>query len=161
MNEFPGRLLCIDHGLKFLGLATSDRIGMLATPFRVIKRKSRHEDFAKLQAIITEEAIAAIILGLPPRPHDFVGTSQSDLVRNWAKRLYHVVDVPIYFWDEGMSSADAEDELREMGKRIPDRIDNYAAAVILRQFLDAMRAGQSWPAPFTPNDNDSSHPEKP
>lgn len=149
MNSFPGRLLCIDHGIKYLGLATSDRIGLIATPFQVIKRKSRQEDFDKLQHIIATEDIAAIILGLPPRPPDFVGTSQSDIVRNWAQRLYKIVDIPIYFWDEGMSSADAEDELREMGKRIPERIDDYAAAVILRQFLEAMREGQPWPEPFT------------
>lgn len=154
MDSFPGRLLCIDHGIKYIGLATSDRIGMIATPFRVIKRKSRKEDFKTLQSIISQEDITAIILGLPPRPPDFEGTSQSDIVRKWATRLYHVIDLPIYFWDEGMSSEDAEEELREMGRRLPERIDDYAAAVILRQFLDAMRLGHPWPARFVP-------PEKP
>lgn len=150
MNDFPGRLLAIDHGTKYIGLAVCDRIGLLASPLRVFERKSRAEDFALIQQIIHDEDIVGIILGLPPRPPDFVGTSQSDIVRNWAKRFIKTIDIPLYFWDEGMSSEDAETELRDLGKHVPERIDAYAAAVILRAFLEAMREGQPWPEPFIP-----------
>lgn len=148
--DFPGRLLAIDHGTKFIGLATCDRIGLIASPLSVMKRKSRQEDFERLHTIIETEAVVAIVLGLPPRPPDFVGTSQSDIVRNWAKRFIKTIDIPLYFWDEGLSSADAEEQMRASGKRLPDRIDAHAAAVFLQSFLNAIREGQPWPEPFVP-----------
>ncbi|PJF43771.1 MAG: Holliday junction resolvase RuvX [Phototrophicales bacterium] len=151
LDNFPGRLLCIDHGTKFIGLATCDRIGLIATPYKVIKRKTRQVDFEQIKAIIQKEDIAAVIVGLPPRPHDFVGTSQSDIVRKWTKRLVKQLNVPVYHWDEGLSSYDAEVTMREtLGKSQPKRIDAHAAAVILQSFLDALREGQPWPKPIEP-----------
>lgn len=148
MNDFPGRLLGIDHGLKYIGLATCDRIGLIATPLRVIKRTSKKADFAILNQIIAEETIVGIVLGLPPRPPDFVGHSQSDTVRLWAQRLAAVVTLPVYLWDEGLSSVDAIEQLIETGKRLPDRVDAYAAATILQSFLDSIRSGTPWPQPL-------------
>lgn len=144
-SSFPGRLLCIDHGIKFIGLATCDSTGLIATPYQVLERKSRQQDFDALQAVIQRESVVGIVVGLPPRPDDFIGTSQSDIVRKWTQRLLRVVDLPIYFWDEGLSSEDAEEALRAQGKRIPERIDAHAAAVILQTMLDAMREGIPWP----------------
>lgn len=147
IENFPGRLLGIDHGTKVIGLATCDRIGLIATPYDIIQRASRREDFATINQIIEAEDIAAIILGLPPRPPDFEGTSQSDIVRRWGRRLAAAVDVPVYYWDEGLSTFDAEKILRDTGKDRPERVDAYAAAVILQSFLDALRTGKTWPSP--------------
>ncbi|NDJ84611.1 MAG: Holliday junction resolvase RuvX [Chloroflexi bacterium] len=149
MVEFPGRLLGIDHGLKYLGFATCDPTGLIATPLQVLERRSKREDFAIVNEIIAAQRSVAIVLGLPPRPPDFVGYSQADTVRNWAKHLWHAVHIPIYLWDEGFSSVDAEAALQSAGKRPPGRIDAHAAAVILQTFLDAIREGRPWPAPFS------------
>jgi hypothetical protein len=40
--------------------------------------------------------------------------------------------------------------LRETGKRIPERVDAHAAAVILQSCLDALREGQPLPDRFVP-----------
>ncbi len=149
MPEFPGRLLGIDHGLKYVGLATCDRIGLIASPLTVLKRKSKAEDFAFINELIAAEQTVGVVLGLPPRPPDFVGHSQSDTVRLWGRRLAEVITVPIYLWDEGMSSIDAVERLRDAGKRVPEREDAHAAAVILQSFLDALREGAAWPEPLT------------
>lgn len=142
---FPGRLLGIDHGLQVLGFATCDAIGLIAAPHSIRHRTSKQEDFAHINRLLEQERIAAIILGLPPRPPDFEGYSQSDTVRLWGQRLVASVQVPIYLWDEGLSSVDAEEYLHTIGKRTPERIDAYAAAVILQTFLDAIREGMPWP----------------
>lgn len=145
MSEFPGRLLGIDHGTQVIGLATCDRIGLIATPLRVWQRKSRREDFEFIQQVIHDENIVGVVIGLPPRPYDFVGTSQSDIVKRWARRLTRFIDVPTYFWDEGLSTMDAEDLLNKAGKSRPDRVDAQAAAVILQTMLDYLREGQPFP----------------
>lgn len=147
-KPFPGRLLGIDHGTQVIGLATCDRIGLIATPYSLIYRGTREEDFAIINEVIEEENIAGIVLGLPPRPPDFEGTSQSDIVRRWGRRLAAAVSIEVFFWDEGLSSFDAEQLMIDVGKRRPARIDAHAAAVILQSFLDAMREGHRWPRPI-------------
>lgn len=141
-------ILAIDHGIKFIGVALS-RSGQFASPLKVIKRKSKAEDFAQLKQIIQQEGIQSIVLGLPPIPPDFVGHSQADTVRTWAGHLAQAIPLPIYFWEEGLSSEDAASALREKGKPLPDRIDAHAATIILQACLDAMREQNANPEPFT------------
>lgn len=142
--SFGGAVLGIDHGTKYLGLALSLN-GEFARPLSVLKRKSKAEDFARLQQIIKEHDIAAILLGLPPVPPGFVGHSQADTVRLWAERLAEAIALPIYLWDEGLSSHDARHMLRETGERPPERIDAHAASLILQTCLDAIRERDTEP----------------
>lgn len=149
MPEFPGRLLGIDHGIKYLGFAICDRIGLIARPLMVWERKSKLEDFTFIQHLIHQEEAVAVVLGLPPRPPEFVGYSQQDTVKLWAQRLYAAIALPIYLWDEGFSSEDALERFAEIGQRAPERIDAHAAAVILQSFLEAIREGTPWPEPLS------------
>lgn len=55
-----GRLLGIDHGLARIGLAVSDTLGITATELRVIKRKSKAEDFALLNRIAKDEGKSVV-----------------------------------------------------------------------------------------------------
>ncbi|HLA43006.1 MAG TPA: Holliday junction resolvase RuvX [Aggregatilineales bacterium] len=144
--QFEGAVLGIDHGMQFIGLAIS-RTGNFADPLMVIKRKSKQQDFAKINEVIAREKITAIVLGLPPKPPNFEGHAQADSVRSWAQHLYEAVTVPIYFWDEGLSSYDARDQLADVGKSA-ERVDAHAAAVILQQCLDALRDGHPAPEQF-------------
>jgi putative Holliday junction resolvase len=144
-SPFPGRLLGIDHGLKVIGFATCDWIGLLATPLTILRRASKKEDFAFTNRLIEKEQIAALVVGMPPRPPEFIGHSQSDTVRVWGQRLAAAVSVPVYFWDEGLTTDDALALLAESGRRPPARVDAYAAAVMLQSFLDALREGTPWP----------------
>src|SRR5687767_4409478 len=141
-------ILGIDHGTKVIGLALS-QTGYFAKPLSVIYRKSKAEDFKRLNAILQEHRIKTIVLGLPPVPPDFVGHSQADTVRNWTGSLAAAIpeQIPIYFWDEGLTSEDAEAMLRDTGKSV-ERVDAHAAALILQQCLDALREGHPAPERF-------------
>lgn len=147
MENFPGKLLAIDHGEHVLGFATCDRIGVVASPLTIRYRTSKKEDFAFINQLIAAYDIVAILVGMPPRPPDFVGHSQSDTVRLWAQRLVRAVSVPVYFWDEGLTTVDAAELLGEVGSRHDhERMDAHAAAVMLQSFLDALRDyGAGWP----------------
>lgn len=143
--EFP--VLCLDHGLKFIGVALSYS-GHFAEPLIVIRRTTKAADFAKINGLIAQHKARSILLGLPPTPPTIQAVPQSVLVRNWAGRLADAMPLPIYFWDEGMSSADAASLLTENGSRLPNRVDAHAAAVILQTCLDAMREGTGTPERF-------------
>ncbi|MBI5931265.1 MAG: Holliday junction resolvase RuvX [Chloroflexi bacterium] len=146
MDNFPGKLLGIDHGAKVIGFATCDRIGLIATPLTLRYRASKKEDFAFINSLIEKYEVAALIVGMPPRPPDFVGHSQSDTVRLWGQRLASAVSIPVYFWDEGLTSVDAQALFHDADQDAPERIDAHAAAVMLQSFLDALRDyGADWP----------------
>lgn len=149
MTRPPGRLLGIDYGRKVIGLAVSDPGGLLASPLRLLRRRSRQEDFAIIAAIAEETGAREIVVGVPLPPPDYEGYSQADTVRRWAGRLAAAVPLPVRLWDETLSSEEAERLGREAGRRRPARIDDRAAAVILQSYLDALREGVD-PPPAVP-----------
>src|SRR5512137_1462301 len=59
------RLMGLDLGTKTIGVATSDRTRMIATPVETIARKKFTQDAARLIAIANAENIGLIVLGLP------------------------------------------------------------------------------------------------
>ena len=153
MSEFPGRLLGIDYGLKVIGLALCDPTGLIARPLDLLHRTSKRADFARINALIAEHEVAACIVGLPESPPDITVYTQADRVRLWASRLAAAIDVPVYFYDERYSSQEAEELLAEADQERPDRVDAVAAAVILQNFLNALRDYNTpWPDPVSPAD---------
>ncbi|GAB4570232.1 MAG: Holliday junction resolvase RuvX [Anaerolineae bacterium] len=150
MNLIPGKLLGVDYGTKVIGLATCDALGLIASPYGLIQRKSRKEDFARIARIVEELGIAEIICGVPLPPPHYTGRSLADTVRRWARRLAASVPVPVRLWDETLSSEEAEMLLEESGGRSRERIDDAAAAVMLQSYLDALREGFQPPTPVTP-----------
>jgi putative Holliday junction resolvase len=150
--SFPGRLLGIDYGLKVIGVAVCDPTGTIARPLQLIYRRSKKEDFALINTIISGQNAVGIVCGLPMSPPEITVYTQADRVRLWASRLAAAVGVPVYLWNERYSSQDAEELLAETGQERPERIDAIAAAVILQSFLDEIHNGEPWPDPVTPAD---------
>ncbi len=148
-GPLPGKLMGIDYGLKTIGLAMSDSLGILAAPLSQIRRASKREDFARIAAIVAETGCREIICGVPMPPPGYTGYSQADTVRLWASRLAAAVPVPVRLWDETLSSEEAHRLLAE-GDRPRKRVDSVAAALILQSYLDALREGVSPPQPVQP-----------
>lgn len=132
------RALGIDFGLKRVGLAVSDRTGTLVSPYRTIERTTRDRLFDELTEIIVEEAIEAIVVGLP-LSLDGEDTMTTRQARNFAQSLGRRTDVPIHMMDERLTSAQAEEELNAAnlrGKKRKMALDSQAAVVILRSWLE-------------------------
>lgn len=143
-----GRLLGIDHGLKRIGLAVSDASGLVARELTVIKRKSKAEDFAKINHIAAEQRVIALVVGLPTNYEAAPGThTQADTVRLWVERLRETTTLPVVLWDEQLSSEDARELARQKRRKPTEPIDDLAARVILQSYLDAVRDGMAAPPP--------------
>jgi putative Holliday junction resolvase len=140
------RLMALDVGERRIGIAVSDS-GLLATPHSVLHRKTKKEDFARLQRLVEELKIERVIVGLP---YSLSGAQpvgpQARRIKRFAKTLAGAIEVPIEFFDESYSTVDAEAYLaaptleegrRKPGKRGKTPIDAAAAAVILQNYLDA------------------------
>ena len=123
------RYLCIDFGLKHLGLAMAD--GPLAEPFGE-KRYSRTEElFNYLNSVIIQQQIDKIVIGLPEGK--LAGT-----VKNFGKKLTELTGREVVFQDETLSTQEAKAKL--IAAHAPQkkrRLDHSAAAaLILQDYLD-------------------------
>jgi len=136
------RLLGFDLGTKTIGLALSDSGFMVASPLETLRRTKFTPDAEKLRAIIEEKGIGGLVMGLP-RNMDGSEGPRAQSTRAFANNMAGKFDLPITFWDERLSTAEAERVLigqADMNrKRRSEVIDKMAAAIILQNFLDFMR----------------------
>jgi putative holliday junction resolvase len=137
-----GRLLGIDHGLKRIGLAVSDASGLVARELAIIKRKSKIEDFERINRIASEQQVGGIVVGIPTNfdaaPDKY---TQADTVRHWIEQFAATTNLPIIQWDEQLSSVDAHELARQKRRKRDEPVDDLAARVILQSYLDAVRDG--------------------
>jgi putative Holliday junction resolvase len=137
----------LDFGTKTIGVAVSDGLAQVATPLTTIRRKKFSADGAALQQILAERQIAGLVLGLP-RNMDGSEGPRCQSTRAFARNLTQLIDLPISFWDERLSTVMAEKALLEADtsrKRRAEVIDHVAAGVILQGALDRLghlRAGR-------------------
>jgi 6-phosphogluconolactonase len=133
------RYLAIDYGQKRIGLAVSDAGESMAFPLLVVDAES--DPLSKIARIIQDERIGAILVGLPLNMDGTEGP-QAKAVRLFGQKLSAKVSIEITFFDERLSSSDADWKLsgleltRGKKKKIQDAV---AAASFLQTFLDDKR----------------------
>jgi putative holliday junction resolvase len=137
------RLIGLDVGEKRVGVAICDETQTLARPLLTLNRTSKKEDFARIAALCREHAIKKVIVGLPKTLRSEEGP-QARRVRRYAIELQAALNLPIDFWDERYSSVDAQERLTSASRkaRAKGDIDSAAAAIILQEYLDAVRGSQ-------------------
>jgi len=137
-----GCLMGIDHGIKRIGVAISDSLWLVAREYTIIERRSKREDFERLNQIIEEHEVTAIVAGLPSDLDAPEGTyTQADTVRLWVSRFSQTTTLPIVMWDEQFTSEDAHMLGKAQKRGFRDPIDDLAARLILQSYMDALRDG--------------------
>jgi putative pre-16S rRNA nuclease len=134
------RILAIDHGERKIGLAISDETGLVARPLTTLVHTARAADAEAVARLAAAEGAGRIVVGLP-LDSDGAEGHQARRVRRWAEALGAACPLPVEFWDESHSTADALSIRRKTGHRRPAPAgeDAVAAAVILQNYLDAHR----------------------
>jgi len=135
------RWLAIDHGTKKLGLAFSDELEILASPFEVWPQEG-DRTLDRLARLCREEGVQALCLGLP-RHKDGAESATAPAARAFGEALAVLTGLPLRFVNEHLSSAEAERLLRERGVKPEKRkllLDAAAAAVILGELLAERRS---------------------
>jgi putative pre-16S rRNA nuclease len=132
------RLMGLDVGTKTIGLALSDTRRIIATPLETIGRRRFRDDMARLFALIDAHGVGGLVIGLPLTLAGGDGP-RTQSVRQFARNLIAMRDLPVAFWDERLSTAAVEREMIAADmtrKRRAEIIDRVAAAYILQGFLD-------------------------
>ncbi|HXQ53768.1 MAG TPA: Holliday junction resolvase RuvX [Stellaceae bacterium] len=141
----PGRrILGLDVGTKTIGMALSDTTLLVATPFDTIRRGRFRDDAARLLAECDKLGAGAVVIGLP-LALDGRDSPRTQGVRQFARNLLAVRDMPVAFWDERLSTAAVERQMIDADmtrKRRAEIIDKVAAAYILQGLLDRIGRGE-------------------
>jgi putative Holliday junction resolvase len=142
-NENPGqrRVLALDVGKRRIGLAVSDPMGVTAQGLETLERTTIREDLARLAEIAASKDVGLLLLGNPLHMSGREGR-QAEYVREFAGRLGVATGLPVKFWDERLTTVEAQRVLRESGISIAKRaraVDRLAAVLLLESYLDACR----------------------
>ena len=108
------RYLGLDIGDRWIGVAVSDPSGILASPLTIIKRKQEVADLEAIGAIIEQNDIGRVIVGLPISMNGSLGR-QAEKVREFTDRLRSHIEVPVEFSDERLTTVSAR-RLMQKGK---------------------------------------------
>jgi putative Holliday junction resolvase len=134
-----GRILALDLGRKRIGLAVSDPLGITAQGLPTLERTNLREDIAALWRLAIEREVSLILMGFPLHMSGHEGR-QTEYTREFADKLGERTGIPVRFWDERLTSVEANRVLRESGISIAKRaraVDKLAAQILLESFLDS------------------------
>ncbi len=133
-----GKLLGLDHGDKRFGIALSDAGKVIATPRQVVEGVAALWD--AIGSLVEEEDIEAIVLGLPLNMDGSEGPRARKVIE-FSRELEKRTGLQVYFWDERLSSFEAESALSEAGvhgHKRKSKVDMVAAQIILQGYLNQL-----------------------
>jgi putative holliday junction resolvase len=134
-----GAALAIDLGDKTLGLAVSDELGITAQGLPTLERHGGQRDLDALRQVCLEREVRRIIVGLPLNLNGSEGP-RAVKSREFARRLGEALGLPVFLWDERLTTAEAERVLIEADvsrRKRASVIDRLAAQLILQGWLAA------------------------
>ncbi len=144
----PRRYLALDVGSKRIGVAVSDELGLTAQPVLTLERRhNSREDLRSLARLARRYSVAGIVVG---KPLHLSGeeSPRSAKTQAFADALGELSGLPIYMWDERLTTHEAHQILYEAGHPRQDHrrvVDQVAATLILQSFLDDRRSADIRP----------------
>ena len=131
------KCLGMDLGTKTLGLAISDKIGIIANPYKTLKYDNLDTLITEVLEIIETEHIETLVLGYPKNMDNSLGFAV-ERTENFKNLLESKTDLPIELIDERLSTVEAENilissDVSRKGRK--EVIDSVAASIILDTYL--------------------------
>lgn len=136
-DQKRGRILALDVGKKRIGLAVSDELGLTAQGLETFERTRIRDDLNKLKQLAADLGIRLLLVG---KPLHMSGSEsrQSEYTREFANRLSEHAGVRVVYWDERLTSLEAERMLKQGGATVEQRkkvVDRLAAVLLLENYL--------------------------
>lgn len=134
------KCLGMDLGTKTLGLAVSDKLGLIASPYKTLRYDNLESLVDEVLNIIENDHIEQLVLGYPKNMNNSLGFAV-ERTNEFKALLEAKTDLPIELIDERLSTVEAENMLissdvsRSNRKKV---IDSIAASIILDTYLRRM-----------------------
>ncbi len=133
------RIAGIDYGTVRIGIAVADLSVAIASPYETYQRQNLDVDARYFRRLAEEEALVKFVVGLPVHLNG-EESPKSHEARQFGKWLTEITTLPVDFFDERFTSAQAEEMLQGANltkKRRKARIDALAAQIMLTGYLES------------------------
>ena len=137
-----GRILGLDIGDRWIGVALSDPGRILASPLIRISRTGTEDAIEAILHLVRQYEVRRIVAGLPYSMDGKIG-QQAEKVQDFLQQLSQCLEIPVETWDERLSTVAVGRMMTEAGVKKGKRkgqLDAAAAAFILQGYLDKLRA---------------------
>ncbi|HBH07332.1 MAG TPA: Holliday junction resolvase RuvX [Flavobacteriales bacterium] len=134
-------IVALDFGMKRTGIAISDNLGLIATPFKTVPSEILLDE---LQIIMDQHQVNTLVIGQPRK----LSGEYSDLEQNILKLIDYIAskfpELDICRQDERFTSSLSQYDLIRSGvgkkkRRDKTLLDKMSAALILQSFLDRQK----------------------
>jgi putative Holliday junction resolvase len=135
------RILSLDIGKRRIGIAVSDPLGFVARPVQTLQAVSLNVDVTNISQIAKDLEAELIVLGDPIHMSGDPST-MSRRARKYGDLLAQQSGLPVVYWDERLTTVEAQRILEEAGvqpREARRQIDAVAAAVILQSYLNTQK----------------------
>ena len=135
------RIMGLDYGSKTVGVAVSDPKGIIASGVEIIRRKDENhlrQTLSRIEELILEYEVGEIVLGLPKNMNTSEGV-RVELTMDFKEKLERRTNLPVFMYDERLTTVMADKTMMEAGVRRENRkdyVDMIAATIILQDYLD-------------------------
>lgn len=135
------RVMGLDYGSKTVGVAVSDPEGIIASGVEIIRRKDENhlrQTLSRIEELILEYEVSEIVLGLPKNMNNSEGV-RVELTMDFKDKLQRRTNLPVFMYDERLTTVMADKTMMEAGVRRENRkdyVDMIAATIILQDYLD-------------------------
>lgn len=141
------RIMGLDYGSKTVGVAVSDALLLTAQGVETIFRKEENKlrkTLARIKELCDEYEVEEVVIGLPKNMNNTMG-DRAELSLEFAELVKKRTGLPVFMWDERLTTIAAERTLMESGVRRENRkdyVDKIAAVLILQGYLDMKHHGE-------------------
>lgn len=135
------RIMALDIGDVRIGVALSDPMRTIASPYETYRRVGFVKDIEYLIALAREKEADVVVSGLP-LAMDGKDSEQSRKVREFMAEFAKRYEGTVAFMDERFTTVSAERMLIGAGVRRDNRkkvVDKIAASMILQSYLDTQK----------------------
>lgn len=132
------RYLGLDLGTKSLGLALSDRTGLIASFYKNIFYTDEDKLLEEIKDIVEKEHVEKLVLGLPKNMDNSLGWRSTETIE-FKEKLEKMLDKEVILEDERLTTKIAENMLIDFDlsrKKRKKVIDGVSAVIILQSYLD-------------------------
>ncbi|MDR1195738.1 MAG: Holliday junction resolvase RuvX [Endomicrobium sp.] len=136
-----GRIMGIDYGIKRIGIAMTDIMRIVASPFDTVdSSESVKKNALKIVEIAQNNDVSEIVVGIPVNMNGTEG-EMAETVRKFIEEIKKISSMQIFEMDERLTTAQAERMLIEEGNvsrgKRKGLKDKLAASFILQTYMDA------------------------
>ena len=137
------RKMGIDYGDKRIGIAMTDALCIISSPFEVYKNIGEEDAISHIAKLVKDYNVDEIAMGLPLNMDGTEG-ERALIHKAFGEKLENASGAKVHFVDERLTSAEAEEILISSGVRREKRkelIDKISAQIILQTYIDSHKRG--------------------